>query len=101
MIVLLNLASAIVILLGVYFSVKLKKLWPIAAAASLTFLYTFFQPSYMPKGTIQRAEIPAFEQSDAQIEDRSLKPQGGSVYDAKREQKIIDGLPFIEKGDTK
>lgn len=97
MIVLLNLLTIIVVLLGVFFSVKMKKLWPIATAASLVIVYSFFQPSYMPKGTVQRTELPAFEQSEAQIQDRALKPQDGSVYDARREQKIKDGLPFIEK----
>lgn len=99
MIVLLNLLSAIVVVGGIVLSAKLRKLWPLVTAAVFTILYSFFQPSYMPKGTVQRAELPPFEQSEAQIQDRALKPQDGSVYDARREQKIKDGLPFIEKGE--
>jgi hypothetical protein len=52
------------------------------------------QPSYMPKGEVVRHELPAFEMSTAEIQDKQLKPRSAQEYDLKREQMIKEGLPF-------
>lgn len=97
MIVILNLLVVIVAVGAMALAFHLKKIWPAVVAIVFALLYNFIQPSYMPKGTIARTALPAFEQSDAKIEDRLLAPKSGVEYDAGREASVKDGLKFIEK----
>ena len=94
MIVLLNLIVPCIILLAVFATWKTKKIWPSVVAVLVAVTYGFIQPSYMPKGEVKRSEIPAFEYSDAKIEDRNLKPDEGS--DERVKAKIKSGLEFKE-----
>lgn len=96
MIVLLNLVSILIVVSGIWLAVKLKKVWPVGVVAVLSVLYMFVQPSYMPKGKVIRSDIPAFEQTDSDIEDRNLKAQSGEAYDKKRNDAIKEGLPFVK-----
>lgn len=97
MIVLLNLVPVFVLGAGLFAAWKLKKAWPAVVGVVAVMLYVQFQPSYMPKGEVKRTEIPAFEQSDAEIENRNLSPKAGNEYDQERNDSIEKGLPFIDK----
>lgn len=94
MVILLNLIVPLVLLVGCWLTWKKKKLWPIGAAGALVLLYTFVQPSYMPKGEVKRTNLPEFEYHKIEVEDRLSKPKSGQQYDDERNQAIKDGLPF-------
>lgn len=97
MIILLNLAIVLISVMAIAVAIHWKKWWPLVVAGVFIILYNFIQPSYLPKGMVQRSEIPAFEHSDAKIQNRVLQPTSGVEYDARREQQIKDGLPFIKE----
>jgi len=97
MVVLLNLIVPVIILTGLLLSWKLKKVWPSIACVMFALVYGFAQPSYMPKGEVKRSEVPVFEQSNAQLQDRNLKPKGGEHYDNVVKSKIEAGLEFKPK----
>lgn len=43
---------------------------------------------------MKRSDIPTFEQSEAEVEDRNSKPKSGEDYDKEMEEKVKEGLPF-------
>lgn len=88
---------ALAIVLGLLFlAFKRKRFWPLVLAVGFMVIYMNVQPSYLPKGEVRRSVIPAFEKSDAKIQDNLLKPPSGEEMDRERNQKIKDGLPFIK-----
>lgn len=60
----------------------------------LFILYTFLQPSYLPKGTVSISELPAFEPSSAVIEDRNSKPVPLDERDKAIREKVKQGLNY-------
>lgn len=96
MIVLLNILPWVVVFLAIAASVSLKKVWPSVIGAFFLTIYIFAQPSYFPKGEINRSDVPAFEQKEVVLHNRVLSPKRGEDYDGVRESKIKEGLPFIE-----
>lgn len=68
-------------------SVK-KMLWSGAVGAILLLALQAFTPSYMPKGSPRRVELPAMETSDAVIEDRLSRPDSLEERDARLEEKL-------------
>lgn len=99
MVLLLNILPWAVVpgLLALAYYFKKVRIFCVACAVAVVVLYPKVQPSYMPKGQIVRSEIPAFEKSDAKIENRQLAPKSGKEYDAQREEAIKKGLPFLEQ----
>ena len=93
MIVLLNLVWILVLGASLLAAYKLRKVWPVIVGGIVLALYMQLQPSYMPKGTVTRPALPAFEVSDAKIQDNLLKPKSGEQYDAERQEQIEKGLP--------
>jgi hypothetical protein len=76
MVLLLNLIPWIILFGGGYLTYRYRKVWVFAATVVLLFLYFKAQPSYLPKGDIQRATIPEFTvPKTAEIEDRNRKCQ--------------------------
>ena len=74
-----------------------KRKWPLLAALLVAFLvYAVLQPSYLPKGEVQRTSVPTFSASDAQIEDRNSKPVPLDEKERRREEAIRNGLPFTK-----
>lgn len=49
-------------------------------------LYLSFATSYMPKGVVHKPTLPAFEESDAQIEDRLRAPLSEEEHDARLDE---------------
>lgn len=97
MIVLLNLLTIGIAILGVALAYKLHRVWPLAVSLVVLTLYMQFQPSYMPKGQVTRSDVPVFEQTESVIEDRNSKPKSGGDYDKEMEEKVKKGLPFRQE----
>ena len=94
MILLINLIPVLIAAIGFGLSWKLKKLWITAATVAALFLYFQAQPSYMPKGAVKRSALPAFVESDAQIEDRASKPVPADERDQRMRDAVKQGLDF-------
>lgn len=74
-----------------------SKNWKVLLAIPFFFLlYWKVQPSYLPKGDIQRTEVPTFELNKAEIRDNNRKPVPSEVRNAEQERKYQEGLVFIE-----
>ncbi|MDI9853860.1 hypothetical protein [Comamonas sp. 17RB] len=94
MILLLNLLPYLVVAAGLLLGIKLRKVWIFLAALALAAIYNMAQPSYAPKGTVQRSQVPAFTESSASIEDRNSKPVPGDVRDQRMRDAVHNGLDF-------
>lgn len=94
MILLLNLLPYLVVAAGLLLGIKLRKVWIFLAALALAAIYNMAQPSYAPKGTVQRSQVPAFTESSANIEDRNSKPVPGDVRDQRMRDAVHNGLDF-------
>lgn len=97
MVILLNLIVPVVLLISGLIAWKLKKPWIVLIGIGVVLVYGQLQPSYTPKGEVRRSQVPVFESSDAEIQDRQRRAQDGSAYDKKRQDSIKEGLPFIQK----
>lgn len=100
MIVLLNLLVPVAIVAGLFFTWKLKKVWPIILAIVLAFGYTFVQPSYMPKGKVKPLPVAEFTPSEKKTEDRMRKPVSAEERDAKRvesQKETTDRINALQK----
>ena len=75
----------LVIFMGliIYFAVpsKVGKVFMGVLTLVMLLVYTQIQPSYLPKGTVQRQELPAFERSEKPMVDRYLHTTPGSEHD--------------------
>ena len=60
----------------------------------LAAVYAVVQPSYLPKGTVERSPVPAFTPSDAPIEDRNRKPTPIEERDQRMQEAEHKGLDF-------
>ena len=107
MVFLLNLIPLAIVLLGLYAIYRARKNRNrIFAAVVFTvaglFLYTKLQPSYLPKGDIERSEIPAFTvPEDAKIEDRNRAPVPQMERRAQQEEQYRNGPVFLKDGGPK
>lgn len=76
--------------------------WILGTVFTLIILAYFqIQPSYGPKGVVERTTLPEFETKNSQMVDRMLKPEGGDYYDKRRQEayKEIDKkIDDIRKG---
>lgn len=72
-----------------------------AAVAGVSFVvsvalamgYSAFAPSYMPKGTVHKTALPAFEESDATVENRLRVARTEEEHD----KRLDDGLDWKDK----
>lgn len=55
------------------------------------------QPSYLPKGSISRTELPEFTPAKGEVVDKQSKPVPGSERDKKRAEQLKEPLPFIKE----
>jgi hypothetical protein len=102
MVLLLNalplLIVALTILLIVVFVKRNKQKYAVYSTVAmlvLMMLYMKVQPSYLPKGTVERSEIPAFEEKEGLVRDSLRKPVSTEERDVKRMEEIKKGLPFL------
>lgn len=88
MIALLNLLPFLVTGVFLYIAARRRSYKWLVAAILFAILYGKFQPSYMPKGVVERKALPEFQQSVKAVEDRLLKPKAYEVYDEQRNRAI-------------
>lgn len=98
MVLLINLIPWVIVLVGGYLAYRKRKLWIVAATIAALFLYMKAQPSYMPKGDIQRSAIPEFAvPANAEIEDRNRKSQDRMEVRKQQEDQYREGPAFLKK----
>ncbi|THU02593.1 hypothetical protein E9531_07940 [Lampropedia puyangensis] len=91
---LLNLVTLICALVALW-SIW-KRQWKLLIAVCIAFaIYTVLQPSYLPKGSVPRSEVPPFPPKEAQIEDRNSRPVPIEERARQRDESIQNGLPFL------
>ena len=73
---------------------KTKKHWLLLVMLGFLFVYGQFQPSYMPKGTVERTSVPSFDAPKGEIKDNNRKPVPSEERNAEQEQQYRDGLPW-------
>ena len=94
MVIILNSLLTLIVIMSIAGAYRLRKAWPLVVGIAAIIVYMQLQPSYLPKGEVKRSDIPAFDQSEAEIEDRNSKPKSGEEYDKKMENAVKSGLPF-------
>lgn len=102
MIVALNYLPFLIIAIGAYFTYRnivAKKYKPAGIVAAVTvaavILLNSLTPSYMPKGTVRENPVPAFEPSQAEIQNRLREP----VPEAEQRQILEEKLDWEEKAE--
>lgn len=98
MVALINLLPVAVLLAGLWLAWRLRATPHKAATVAvltvgLLVLYAQLQPSYAPKGTVQRSTLPDFEAVDAPISDRLSKPMSNDERDERMKKSVTEGLP--------
>lgn len=88
MIVALNMLLGVVVLILLYTSYRIKKVWPLLVAIAFIVVYTAVQPSYMPKGTVKAYIPPPFEKVEGPVVNRLMMPKTAEQYDAERNAAI-------------
>lgn len=98
MVILLNLIPWVIFLSGAVLFWTSKsdktKVFALVGTVVLLGLYVKVQPSYIPKGDIQRTEAPKFASPEGVIKDRSPKASPLEDSRSQREEKYKNGLPF-------
>ncbi len=93
MIAALNLIPLLLLLLAALAFYKKSRLG-LAGIVVLAVLYVVMQPSYLPKGNIERSPVPAFSPSEAHIEDRTRQPSSLEQRDQQMQEAVRKGLDF-------
>lgn len=96
MILLLNLVVPFFVIIVGFIAWKTKNWKSLLALPFAWIIYTAAQPSYLPKGDIQRSSVPEFTPSKAEIVDKARKPVPSEVRNAEQERKYKEGLVFVE-----
>lgn len=94
MVGLLNILVLVVFVGLAYAWWKTKKHWLLMVMLGFLFVYSQFQPSYMPKGTVSRTSVPSFDTPTGEIKDNNRKPVPSEVRNAAQEQQYKDCLPW-------
>lgn len=94
MTLLLNVLPWLLLAAGLALAWRRRRLWIALATAILGLAYVMAQPSYLPKGKVERGAPPPFPASDARIEDRNSKPVPGEVRDQRMRDAVRNGLDF-------
>lgn len=94
MTLLLNLLPLAIAGIGLVLALRLRKFWIVIATALALWVYFQAQPSYLPKGQIERAPVPALENTEATIQDRVPKPDSLDERDQRMKSNVQNGLDF-------
>lgn len=101
MVILLNLVPLALILLGGYLG-YLRKWKSVAVATLVLVVYTVAQPSYVPKGVVERTYLPPMEQSKhSEIRNNLRSPVNGVERDKAMKEKLQDGVKFLINDNDK
>lgn len=91
MVIILNLLPFLVSLGLIFLAYKIRKWWPIVVMFVFLLVYKTVQPSYLPKGVVQRTQLPEFEQSPLTIQDVQRKPAlTGQERDVKMQKEYAE-----------
>lgn len=93
MIAALNLIPLALLVLAAW-AVWKKSRTGLIGVVLLAAVYAVVQPSYLPKGAVERSPVPAFTPSDAAIEDRNRKPTPIEERDQRMQDAVRNGLDF-------
>lgn len=96
MVLFLNMFVFFVIMALFYAWWKTKKHRYLAFAVLFLIVYPQIQPSYMPKGIVERKQIPSIEGSKLEIEDRNRKPITSEIRNSAQNDEYKKGLEFIK-----
>ena len=96
MVLLINVIPWGILVCGAYALYKTRNPLVILATVAAIFIYKKAQPSYLPKGDIQRASVPEMVYKSSDIEDRNRKPDTTEDRQARMNESIKNGLPFKE-----
>lgn len=94
MVGLLNILVFVVCVGLAYAWWKTKKHWLLLVMLGFFFVYNQFQPSYLPKGTVERTSVPSFDAPKGEIKDNNRKPVPSKERNSEQEQQYKDGLPW-------
>jgi hypothetical protein len=95
MVLLLNLLPMALLAVGLGAAWYWRKWWLAVLTVALWLVYAMAQPSYLPKGQMERAEVPALPaHSDAPLQDRQPKPDPLSERDQRMREAVQNGLDF-------
>jgi hypothetical protein len=75
---------------------KTRKHWLLGVLITFLIIYPKVQPSYMPKGDIQRTEVPGFNPSKAEIQDNNRKPVSSEIRNERQKEEYRNGLDFLK-----
>ena len=93
---LLNLLPLAMLVAG-FFALKAKRPNLLLVIAALGTVYLILQPSYLPKGHVERSEAPpppVASAASAQSQDRTSKPMPLAERDQKLREDVQRGLDF-------
>lgn len=93
MIAALNLIP-LVLLIAAGWAVFKRNRIALAAVALLAVVYVVAQPSYLPKGTVERSPVPPLAPSEAAIQDRTRQPDTLQERDQRMQEAVSNGLDF-------
>lgn len=97
MVLLINLIPWIIVLVGGYLTWRKRKVWIAVATIAAMLLYMKAQPSYLPKGDIQRTAVPEFVvPKAAEIEDRNRKARDQMDVRKQQEDQYREGPVFLK-----
>lgn len=97
MIVALNIVLPVLVALVLFFTWKFKNWKLLFLIPVLIVGHGLIQPSYLPKGTVSKAQFVAPQMSDKPIVDRMLKPVDAEVRDFSRDKEIEQTNRMVEK----
>lgn len=97
MTILLNLIVPTALFVCIWMFWKTRKAYWLIVIGVFIFLYAKVQPSYMPKGRIQRSAVPEFSAPKGEIQDRNRKAVPSEIRNAEQQEAYRRGLPFIEQ----
>jgi hypothetical protein len=100
MVLLLNLLQIILIAVGIYSAWRYKNIYYVIGTLVILFILQAAQPSYLPKGEIERSDIAEFEDA-GRINDLQPKPVSGSDRDKNHEEAVKRGLIFLQDKQVK
>jgi len=72
----------------------------VVATVGIILLYQHFQPSYLPKGEINRTEVVQEEVVNEPIADKLLKPMPAEERDARRKEQYKEKIEFINQKEV-
>ena len=96
MVLLINVIPWVILVCGAYALYKTRNPWVILATVAVIFIYKKAQPSYLPKGDIQREPVPEMVYKKYELQDRNRKPDTTEERQERMNDSIKNGLPFKE-----